>query len=346
MTASGSREGTGKDDDVSLVTGIANRDERAFEQVFHRHGAAIKSVAMRVLRDPALAEDVLQETLTGFWSAPDRFRADHGSLRSFLTTIAHRRAVDMVRSEVARARREQRHRERQLGAALAVPGDVRLVGLDVGEVRRRGGRQGADYRDRYVDRLGDLATGAVGEGHLLGGGGDVLDAVLHGELAARTDDVAGLDALVVEEVLHLDLERKVTVVGADGAQALLDGSFGATPGQRSSFVAAAANFGGDEVFTVSVAGGSGAVNVALSDTGALSGQGLADYLTGAVRAALSGTGNAIDAAAANNFSFRAESVGAGTVITAENLGGAAITLADGESVTVDFSAMNGALQIA
>jgi RNA polymerase sigma-70 factor (ECF subfamily) len=108
VTASGSREGTGKDDDVSLVTGIANRDERAFEQVFHRHGAAIKSVAMRVLRDPALAEDVLQETLTGFWSAPDRFRADHGSLRSFLTTIAHRRAVDMVRSEVARARREQR----------------------------------------------------------------------------------------------------------------------------------------------------------------------------------------------------------------------------------------------
>jgi RNA polymerase sigma-70 factor (ECF subfamily) len=108
VTASGSREGTGNGDDGALVTGIVNRDERAFEQVFHRHGSAIKAVAMRVLRDPALAEDVLQETLTGFWNAPDRFRADHGSLRSFLTTIAHRRAIDMVRSEVARARREQR----------------------------------------------------------------------------------------------------------------------------------------------------------------------------------------------------------------------------------------------
>jgi RNA polymerase sigma-70 factor (ECF subfamily) len=61
---------------------------------------------MRVLRDHALAEDVVQETFTGLWNAPDRFRADRGSLRAFLTTVAHRRAVDMVRSEVARSRRE------------------------------------------------------------------------------------------------------------------------------------------------------------------------------------------------------------------------------------------------
>jgi RNA polymerase sigma-70 factor (ECF subfamily) len=108
VTASGRRYSDENGDDGALVAGIAKRDERAFEEVFHRHSAAIKSVAMRVLRDSALAEDVLQETLTGFWSTPDRFRADHGSLRSFLMTIAHRRAVDMVRSEVARARREQR----------------------------------------------------------------------------------------------------------------------------------------------------------------------------------------------------------------------------------------------
>jgi flagellin len=129
-----------------------------------------------------------------------------------------------------------------------------------------------------------------------------------------------------------ELKAEITRIGTStrfGEQNLLDGSFGASPGQLSSFVSGAANFAGDEVFTVSVAGGSGAVNVALSDTAALSGQGVADYLTGAVRAALSGTGNAVDAAAASNFSFKAESVGAGTALTAENLGGAAITLADG-----------------
>jgi RNA polymerase sigma-70 factor (ECF subfamily) len=87
---------------------VAERDERAFEELFLRHGAAVESVAKRVLRDPTLAEDVVQETFSGLWSAPDRFRPEYGSLKSFLTTIAHRRAVDVVRSEVARTRREQR----------------------------------------------------------------------------------------------------------------------------------------------------------------------------------------------------------------------------------------------
>jgi RNA polymerase sigma-70 factor (ECF subfamily) len=98
----------GNGGDAAFMARVAERDERAFEELFQRHGAAVESVARRVLRDPALAEDVMQETFTGLWNTPDRFRSEHGSLRSFLTTIAHRRAVDLVRSEVARARREQR----------------------------------------------------------------------------------------------------------------------------------------------------------------------------------------------------------------------------------------------
>ena len=94
--------------DATLVARVADGDEVAFEELFHRHGSAVESVARRVLRDPVLAEDVVQETFTGLWSAPDRFSPDQGSLRSFLTTVAHRRAIDVVRSEVARSRREQR----------------------------------------------------------------------------------------------------------------------------------------------------------------------------------------------------------------------------------------------
>ena len=59
-----------------------------------------------MLRDHALAEDVVQETFTTLWDAPEKYRTELGSLRSYLVTIAHRRAVDMVRSQVARARRE------------------------------------------------------------------------------------------------------------------------------------------------------------------------------------------------------------------------------------------------
>ena len=94
--------------DAALARRVAEGDQSALEILFHEYGGAVKSVALRVLRDEALAEDVVQDTLVGFWTAPDRFSPERGSLRSFLLTIAHRRAVDMVRSEVARSRREQR----------------------------------------------------------------------------------------------------------------------------------------------------------------------------------------------------------------------------------------------
>ena len=94
--------------DAAVARRIAEGDQSALETLFHEHGDAVKSVALRVLRDEALAEDVVQDTLVGFWTAPDRFSPERGSLRSFLLTIAHRRAVDIVRSEVARSRREQR----------------------------------------------------------------------------------------------------------------------------------------------------------------------------------------------------------------------------------------------
>lgn len=94
--------------DSLLAERIANRDESALEELFREYGGAVKSVAVRVLRDANLAEDVVQETFTALWNSPEKFNSQRGSLRAFLFTIAHRRAVDTVRSEVARSRREQR----------------------------------------------------------------------------------------------------------------------------------------------------------------------------------------------------------------------------------------------
>lgn len=98
--------------DAELAARVVQRDRSALETVVGRFGEAMKRVALRVVRDESLAEDVVQDTFIGFWTAPEKFDPERGSLMAFLSTIAHRRAVDMVRSEVARGRREERPPDR------------------------------------------------------------------------------------------------------------------------------------------------------------------------------------------------------------------------------------------
>lgn len=94
--------------DADLAAGVSAGDRSALEVVFKEHGGAVKGVAWRVLKDENLAEDIVQETFVTFWDDPGKYNPDRGTLRTFLLTIAHRKAVDVVRSEVARTRREQR----------------------------------------------------------------------------------------------------------------------------------------------------------------------------------------------------------------------------------------------
>ncbi len=93
-------------DDAELASRVASGDRAALEELYKAYGGAVKSLASRVLRDEALAEDVVQDTFVGFWRSPGKYDPSRGSLRTFLLTIAHRRAVDTVRSEQARTRRE------------------------------------------------------------------------------------------------------------------------------------------------------------------------------------------------------------------------------------------------
>jgi len=92
--------------DAAAAARVGDGDRTAIEAIYREYGGAVKAVALRVLRDEALAEDVTQETFLGFWNAPQKFNPERGSLRAFLLTIGHRKAVDVVRSEVARSRRE------------------------------------------------------------------------------------------------------------------------------------------------------------------------------------------------------------------------------------------------
>ena len=94
--------------DGDLAARIAEGDRSVLEEIFRQYAGAVKSMAVRVIRDETLAEDVVQDTFVGFWKSPSKYDPSRGSLRTFLLTIAHRRAVDLVRSEAARTRREMR----------------------------------------------------------------------------------------------------------------------------------------------------------------------------------------------------------------------------------------------
>lgn len=76
-------------------------DEVAFARLYDALAGSVLGVALRVVRDRALAEEVAQEALVEVWRIAARFNPDRGSARSWVLTIAHRRAVDKVRSEQA-----------------------------------------------------------------------------------------------------------------------------------------------------------------------------------------------------------------------------------------------------
>lgn len=98
----------GTEQDRLLAAAIAGGDRDAFRAVFDQVGGAIKTTAWRVLRDETLADDVVQEVLVGLWRNPNGFDPARGTLRTYLLTLAHRRAVDIVRSEQSRTLRESR----------------------------------------------------------------------------------------------------------------------------------------------------------------------------------------------------------------------------------------------
>ncbi|MFF4894505.1 sigma-70 family RNA polymerase sigma factor [Micromonospora chersina] len=102
-----------------LLQRVGRGDEVAFASLYDVVAPKVLGLARRVLRDPGLAEEVAQEALVQVWRTAARFDPGRGSALGWVLTVAHRRAVDRVRSEQALADRTQR----AAAAGMEVPFD-------------------------------------------------------------------------------------------------------------------------------------------------------------------------------------------------------------------------------
>src|SRR6202142_288372 len=99
-------EGTAWEYDVKAR--LIARDPAALTEMYDQFGSYVFGLAARVIGDRRAAEDVTQDVFLSLWERPDAFDPERGRLRTFMGTLAHRRAIDFVRREEARRRRGAR----------------------------------------------------------------------------------------------------------------------------------------------------------------------------------------------------------------------------------------------
>jgi RNA polymerase sigma-70 factor (ECF subfamily) len=88
--------------DEELLEAVGRADEDALAELYDRFGRVAYGLALRVLRDPSLAEDAVQEAFLQVWRAAGSFQPERAKARTFVLTFVHRRAVDLVRREERR----------------------------------------------------------------------------------------------------------------------------------------------------------------------------------------------------------------------------------------------------
>jgi RNA polymerase sigma-70 factor, ECF subfamily len=123
----------GPSDIDALVQRVARGDGQAFEALYDELSTAVFGLARRVVRDPTRAEDVTQEVFLEVWRKAARFDSALGKAKTWVMTIAHRRAVDAVRRSESQKRQDQRTASEQV--AHEEPADALIVGEEHDAVR-------------------------------------------------------------------------------------------------------------------------------------------------------------------------------------------------------------------
>ena len=123
---------------------LVAQDHTALSDLYDQFGSYVFGLAARVIGDRHAAEDVTQEVFLSLWERPEAFEPARGRLRTFLGTLAHRRAVDVVRREEARRRRAAR----DAATTMPIPdvGELAMAIVTAEQVRAEVNRLPADQR--------------------------------------------------------------------------------------------------------------------------------------------------------------------------------------------------------
>jgi RNA polymerase sigma-70 factor (ECF subfamily) len=85
--------------DAALVERVRHGDRAAFSTLYERHSSMVYSIALAILREPALAEDVAQDAFVALWRQPDRYNPAIGRFAPWFYRVARNRAIDIVRQK-------------------------------------------------------------------------------------------------------------------------------------------------------------------------------------------------------------------------------------------------------
>ena len=118
-----------------LLQKAGRGDQAAFAELYDELAPMVHGVVRKVVRDPAISEEVTQEVFVELWRLAARFDGSKGSARSWASTLAHRRAIDRVRSEQATRDRQDREAAQVAPSVDVVSTEVE-AGLEQVRVRR------------------------------------------------------------------------------------------------------------------------------------------------------------------------------------------------------------------
>jgi len=120
---------------MTLMVGVQQGDERAFAELYDALSAVVFGTVKRVLRDPAMSEEVAQEVFVELWRTAERFDPERASVSTWAVTLARRRAVDRVRREQSQRDRIERAGQKRAEEA-PMPDDAVVASLDAERVSR------------------------------------------------------------------------------------------------------------------------------------------------------------------------------------------------------------------
>lgn len=158
--------------DAELMARLVAGDRQALADAYRRHGGRVLAVANAVLRDQSAAEDVCQDVFVRLSRQPQRFDGKRASLGTYLTVVAHGRALDRLRSDRARVRREEQQSrfapctsedagDQAVASSMAAAIWAAVSALPVHEAEAVRLAYFGDTTYREVARILDVAEGTV-----------------------------------------------------------------------------------------------------------------------------------------------------------------------------------------